>query len=280
MKISELDFLHLLPAFMRDDEAVIALSGAVDKLFGDLHVDTLSTWDRIDELTDAECDDLAWELDIDWYEDSLGIAEKRETIKLAQQIKRKRGTKWAVERVLSLYLGEGGVIEWFEKEPPGPPFTFDVYTSNANATEEMFIQFEQAVAIAKNTRSHMVGMSHRYLIRDVISGKNYYLFVENGKLKAELSNATVEAKNMNFVDTVTGTVYNLFFSNGKLMMKEATDGQINAEPATTRKKYSFKDSTNSDMYDVYVEDGTLKMDSSSDGVIVLGTTKIGEGVLS
>lgn len=280
MKISELDFLHLLPAFMRDDEAVIALSGAIDELFGDLRVDTLSTWDRIDELTDAECDDLAWELDIDWYDDSLGIAEKRETIKLAQQIKRKRGTKWAVERVLQLYLGEGGVIEWFEKEPPGTPFTFEVYTSNPNVTDETFALFKQAVEIAKNKRSHLIGISHRYMMADKYTGKNYYLYIGNSKLKADISTTTQQSKDMNFIDIATGTIYNLYFYNGKLKMDVATDLQVNDETATTQKEYNFKDFSTGDMYNIYVENGDLKMASVVSGTSVLGSSKLGEFIIA
>ena len=95
MKISELDFLRLLPAFMRDDEAVIALSKAMDKLLGEpgKRLSSIRTWDKIDELTEAECDEMAWELDIDWYDSTgMSLKEKQETIKVAQQIKRKRGT--------------------------------------------------------------------------------------------------------------------------------------------------------------------------------------------
>lgn len=222
MKVSELDFLRLLPVFMRDDEAVIALSSAVDKLMGNMRLDTLSTWDKIDELNEKECDELAWELDIDWYDSaSLSLTEKRETIKLANLIKRKRGTKWAVERVIQMYLGEGGVIEWFEKNPPGEPYTFEVYTSNETVTDEMFEQFEKAVAIAKNERSHMVGMSHRYLLNDIVTGQKYYLYVENGKLTMDESNATIEAEKMLFLDTADGSIRELYVSNGNLMMDKA-----------------------------------------------------------
>ena len=35
MKVSELEFLRLLPAFMRDDEAAIALSKAMNRLIGE-----------------------------------------------------------------------------------------------------------------------------------------------------------------------------------------------------------------------------------------------------
>lgn len=34
MKVSDLDFVRLLPAFMRDDEAAIALSKAMNELIG------------------------------------------------------------------------------------------------------------------------------------------------------------------------------------------------------------------------------------------------------
>ena len=101
MKVSNIDFIKLLPAFMQDDEAAIALSKAVNKLIGEpgKRLATIRTWDKVDEFTEAECNEMAWELDIDWYDsEGMSLTEKRNTIKLAQQIKRKRGTKWAVSR--------------------------------------------------------------------------------------------------------------------------------------------------------------------------------------
>ena len=159
MKISELDFVRLLPAFMRDDEAAIALSKAVNQLMGEpgKRLSTLRTWDKIDELNEAECDEMAWELDIDWYDSTgMGLEEKRETIKLAQQIKRKRGTKWAVERLISAYLHEGYVMEWYEMDES--PYTFMVLTTNPNITGENFDKFMEAAKAAKNERSHIVGV--------------------------------------------------------------------------------------------------------------------------
>ena len=91
MKVSNMDFIKLLPAFMQDDEAAIALSKAVNKLIGEpgKRLATIRTWDKVDELTEAECNEMAWELDIDWYDsEGMSLTEKRNTIKLAQQIKR------------------------------------------------------------------------------------------------------------------------------------------------------------------------------------------------
>ena len=159
MKLSNIDFACLLPGFMRDDPAVKALSLAVNNLIGESgkRLDTLRTWDKIDVLNEEECDEMAWELDIDWY-DSTGMTleEKRDTIKVAQQIKRKRGTKWAVERLIAAYLGEGYVAEWYEIG--GAPYTFMVMVTETHVTEENYAKFVEAADIAKNERSHIAGI--------------------------------------------------------------------------------------------------------------------------
>ena len=159
MKLSDLDFVRLLPAFMRDDEAVIALSKAMNVLIGEpgKRLNTIRTWDKIDELNEAECDELAWELDIDWYDSTgMSLEEKQTTIKAAQQIKRKRGTKWAVERLISAYFGEGYVVEWYEMG--GTPYTFIVLTTNTHITTENYDKFVSAAKAAKNERSHIAGV--------------------------------------------------------------------------------------------------------------------------
>lgn len=159
MKISDLDFARLLPVFMRDDLAVKALCEAVNKLIGEpgKRLSTIRTWDKIDELNEAECDELAWELDIDWYDSTgMSLEEKRDTIKVAKQIKRKRGTKWAVERLISAYFGEGYVLEWYETD--GAPFSFIIMHTATEISAENYNKFVQAANAAKNERSHIAGI--------------------------------------------------------------------------------------------------------------------------
>lgn len=163
MKLSELDFVRLLPAFMRDDEAAIALCKAVNELVGPPcgRLKTIRTWDQIDSLNEAECDEMAWEQDVDWYDSAgMSLEEKRATIKFAQQIKRKRGTKWAVERLISAYFGEGYVLEWFEMNDDTftDPYTFVALTTNAAITQDSYAKFVEAVQAAKNERSHIAGV--------------------------------------------------------------------------------------------------------------------------
>lgn len=163
MKISELDFVRLLPAFMRDDQAVQALCMAVNDLIGEpgKRLATIRTWDQIDELTEAECDELAWELGIDWYDSAdMGLHEKHETIKSAQQIKRQRGTKWAVERLISAYLGEGNVAEWYELGTA--PYTFAVLTTETSINAEKYRKFVESANASKNERSHILGVFYNW----------------------------------------------------------------------------------------------------------------------
>ena len=159
MKVSNIDFIRLLPAFMHDDEAAIALSKAVNTLINEpgSRIPSIRTWDKVDNLSEAECDELAWELDVDWYDSTgMSLEEKRNTIKLAQQIKRKRGTKWAVERLISAYFGEGYVVEWYETDDS--PYTFVALTTNTHTDAHNFEKFVEAVKAAKNSRSHLVGV--------------------------------------------------------------------------------------------------------------------------
>ena len=109
--------LKLLPGWMRDDDAVQALAGACDILFQGAakRIKTPRTWDQIDNLTDEELDELAWELNIDWWQSCWSLEQKRATEKVARQIKAKRGTKWAVEQLITASFGTGYVKEWFEE---------------------------------------------------------------------------------------------------------------------------------------------------------------------
>lgn len=282
MKISELDFVRLLPAFMRDDEAVIALSKAVDKLIGEpgKRLSTIRTWDKIDELTEAECDELAWELDIDWYDSTgMGLEEKRETIKLAQQIKRKRGTKWAVERLITAYFGEGYVEEWYDTG--GAPYTFIALTDNTHITDESINKFTEAVNAAKNARSHLAGVLYYWKqgpdpgIEYVMgSSRHVYDFTKCGTrdrpavvgfvLKFGAETEPEETRHLyGFTETGENTcgTYPQTATVGAAVKAEAA-----TEPTTTHTTYSFKKCG---------EQGY----KATHGVAVVGTAIVGTAVV-
>ena len=141
MKLSTLEFIRLLPTFMRGDAAVQGLAAGLDEIIPGLaqSIGRLTTWDRIDELTEDELDNLAWELNILWYDKAAGIDAKREIVKSSDEVYRHLGTKWAVESVINSYFGEGYLREWFEYD--GEPGHFRVYSTNATINNERLVEF-------------------------------------------------------------------------------------------------------------------------------------------
>lgn len=162
MRLSDADIRKLIPIFMRDDAAVEALAKAVNKLIAEpgSKVKQLRTWDKIDELDDTELDELAWELNVDWYSSALPLDRKRETIKVSDLVHSKRGTKRAVEQLVSAYFGSGYVQEWFDAAYPfeATPYHFIVLTSNKDMTDEIFQEFRRIATEAKSARSILDGI--------------------------------------------------------------------------------------------------------------------------
>lgn len=157
MKISAVDFVRMLPAFMQDDEAVIALSKAIDELINapSGRLDTIRTWDQIDNLNEAECDEMAWELAIDWYNSTYPIDVKRKLIKSYIITKRKNGTKAAILSVLRSIFEDADVEEWFEYD--GPPYTFRPkieMPANGVVTIEQQQELLENIKYYKSLRSH------------------------------------------------------------------------------------------------------------------------------
>lgn len=159
MKLADIDFLKLLPNFMRGDDAVRGLAAAIDEIIPGLAsaIDKLSTWDHIDELSEAELDDLAWELNIPWYDASASLEIKRNVIKDSDMIHKHIGTKWAVENIIKTYFGDGYIMEWFEYG--GAPGHFQVHSSNPSLNNERLTEFLDLLNKTKRASAKLDGIS-------------------------------------------------------------------------------------------------------------------------
>ena len=155
MRLAELEFIKLLPMWMRDDHANIGLAKGIDKVTAPLvdAINTLSIWDSIDKLPEAVLDELAWEFNLLWYDKGASIDTKRELIKNGLKVWSKLGTKWAVENVITTYFGEGYIKEWFEYE--GTPGHFSVYSTNPSVNNEKMQEFLWLLNIVKRYSSKL-----------------------------------------------------------------------------------------------------------------------------
>ena len=158
MKLSTLEFIRLLPRLMREDGAVKGLAAAMDEIVPELaqSTATLSTWDHIDELTEAELDALAWELNILWYDTGASLDTKRALVKDSDLVYKRLGTKWAVENVINSYFGEGFVEEWFEYD--GQPGRFRVYSTNPSLSNERLVEFMNLLNKVKRASAKLDGI--------------------------------------------------------------------------------------------------------------------------
>ena len=158
MKLSNIEFLKLIPQFMQNDDAVRGLTLGIDSIIPQLaaEIEKLSTWDCINKLSSEELDELAWELNIQWYDASATIEVKRNLVLESDTVHKKLGTKWAVENVINTYFGEGYVEEWFQYG--GDPGRFRVYSSNPSLNESKFAEFLNILSKVKRASSQLDGV--------------------------------------------------------------------------------------------------------------------------
>ena len=155
MKLSELDLMEFLPAWMRTDENAKALAYAVEHQLQRLisQFKSLVIYASIDTQSDAILDELGWQFNIPEYSSSLPLETKRKLVQSAILTHKQRGTVAAVERVVTDIFGDGYVEEWFQYG--GEPYHFRVHTSNVSAGDQEAAYFESVVGSTQNVRSYL-----------------------------------------------------------------------------------------------------------------------------
>ena len=158
MNINNMDFIQLMPAFMKEDEAVQGLSEGVNRVTETLaaKIKLFSTWNQIDNMTGAELDMLAEELHISWYDKTAAMDVKRELIKNSDLVHAKMGTNWAVQNVIETYFGSGEIEDWYDYE--GEPHHFKVITSNQSVTDEAAAKFLSVLDKVKRKSAFLDGI--------------------------------------------------------------------------------------------------------------------------
>ena len=148
MKLQEAEILKLLPAWMRDDGSVKGLAEGTDEVTRALaaRIKLMSRWNQIDQLSEADLDEMAWELNIQWYDSTAPIETKRAVIRNSDRVYAKLGTRYAVEQIITDYFGSGEVREWYQYG--GAPYHFKVLSDNpglVNDNLDLFLSLLRTV---------------------------------------------------------------------------------------------------------------------------------------
>jgi phage tail P2-like protein len=158
--IYDLDLLDILPSSISDDENVVAMAKAIGPELQSVSRDTREALiiSRIEELPEAVIDLLAWQWHVDFYRPELPLSVKRRLVKGSVAWHRKKGTLWAVKKVLEDLGFKATVAEWFDLDSEPHTFSVTGYYEDSpynvlflgQATEEILTE---AVFEAKPERS-------------------------------------------------------------------------------------------------------------------------------
>mgnify|MGYP001625501562 FL=1 len=165
--------LDLLPEALRKEPEIQAASFALHETAKMLldKVDRSMVYAGIDILPEEIIDLLAEEFRAQYYDGSMSLQKKRESVKKAMQWYKKAGTLSAVDELVEFMYGDHKVHEWFQYD--GQPYTFrvEIMGLNVQITEKGLENFLSALQKVKNTRSLLeMLIFHRRIDQQVYSG--------------------------------------------------------------------------------------------------------------
>lgn len=204
MRLSDADLVRLLPLFMRRDEASNGISQGVNQFVRDIDrfSPILRKWDQIRNMTHEQLDEMAWELNVLWYDTAASLETKRRLIENSDKVYSRLGTKWAVEEVVQSYLGDAGVREFWEYG--GKPHYFKIYSDNPSITADMEMLFLRVLETVKRKSQWLEAITI-----ELLSSGNAYVGVALHEVSIDTIRIVRYAENMSppELDATTGAGY-------------------------------------------------------------------------
>ncbi|WP_036124698.1 phage tail protein I [Lysinibacillus sphaericus] len=208
------DLTKLLPYSLQNDPFTVALTEAFEIQITQLY-DEFRAISNLYLLKDAPSllvDFLAFEKHVDFYE-GLSLEEKKNVVRNALHVHRKKGTKFALLRVFELLNLDGKIEEWYEYD--GDPYYFkaSIDVSDRGVDDATIQLLERLIKTYKNNRSWLE-------VLDInLTSRQNNIYVGSATLTAEeivvypyiatdlLSNSKIKIAAANTVSSENLTVY-------------------------------------------------------------------------
>lgn len=147
------ELLKLLPYSLRQDPVLVAIAEAVEIQLNQAYQEAEDIYNLvdIDKMPEALLDLLAYEKHVDFYEVGLPVEQKRELVKASIKWHRKKGTRGAIEDVVSIIYKNAQVFEWFEYG--GEEYRFKIEVEEPFIANEDMKRLKRMVEATKNKRS-------------------------------------------------------------------------------------------------------------------------------
>lgn len=102
---------------------------------------------------------LAWAFSVDRWDESWTETVKRNVVRTAYFIHRRKGTIGAIRRVVEPLGYMIKVTEWWETDDEPGTFRLDIGVLESGITEEMYQEMERLIADAKSASRHLIGLN-------------------------------------------------------------------------------------------------------------------------
>lgn len=165
-----------LPAVLADDKYMNALASSVAGVLSARvrEIDEINIYRRIDELDEELLDILAYDFKVDWWDYSLTLGEKRETLKQSWYVHRHMATPASVKAALSAVYSETECEEWYEYG--GLPYHFRL-SMTLDAGDILSTKHERVLALLRFYKNLRSVLDHILYI--VSTPMNYVLSVDS-----------------------------------------------------------------------------------------------------
>lgn len=163
-----------LPESIKHDQEVRDISDSIQPKFDKAYDDILNVLllPRLDELSEALLDELAWQYHVDFYRDNYTLATKRALIRSAIERHRIKGTPAVVEEVVRTCYQNAVVEEWFEWDG-GDPYYFRVLLRAETPAPPLNLTEVLALIDAyKSYRSWLEGIYY-HIPHDLVIGTHF-----------------------------------------------------------------------------------------------------------
>lgn len=162
-----------LPEVLARDSNVLALAQTIAEALAEHAQSTAlaKIYPRIDELDEEVLDALAYDFKVDWWYSAYTLKQKREVLKSSFLVRKRMGTKYAVETAIGAVYPGTMVEEWFEYG--GEPYFFRLYIDltdtggNVTLTDYDIDTLLTRLNITKPLRAHME--NYGYMVRRAIA---------------------------------------------------------------------------------------------------------------
>lgn len=152
--ITESTIPSTLPSSIAGDKTVKNLSEAVQEKLNEINTEKgyVLLLPRLDELSEALIDELAWQYHVDFYDNNADIVVKRDLVRNAIKWHMKKGTPYAVKAVCSAAFKACDIKEWFEYG--ANPYHFKIDSVEDDMPDELSVRLlVDAINKTKNVRS-------------------------------------------------------------------------------------------------------------------------------